>query len=314
MKNTRLWTLILIFLMLAAVALPALSVNIYKSFTPKDSKDDTVSVYIHESGKTLKMTFDEYILSVMLANTDRLYSENTFLAEAVATRSGALYLKGVCREICGADADFCSCTKSSLPMTLRAAYMENHAENGDAVIKALLSALEKSDGEFLAYKNEYALALIHKESYISTESSFEVFGKEYSYLESVITPEKASPRERLILESEFFRKLSEKEPLISEIGNAGTEIIPKVNHSRTGRVDSVKILTYEISAEDFTRTFDIPSYSFEIEKVIGGFMIRSYGDGHGVGMSLEGAEKMSLDGINYREILLYYFRGCKIIT
>ena len=38
------------------------------------------------------------------------------------------------------------------------------------------------------------------------------------------------------------------------------------------------------------------------------------GYGHGVGMSLAGAEKMSENGLNYREILLYYFRGCKIVS
>ena len=53
---------------------------------------------------------------------------------------------------------------------------------------------------------------------------------------------------------------------------------------------------------------------FEIEEVKSGYVIRSYGSGHGVGMSLAGAEKMCENSLTYREILLYYFRGCKMVS
>lgn len=297
----------LLFILLAT-ALPIIGAKLYSNFT-SDSSDE-VTLYFHSSGETRKMSESDYILGISLAQIDKKYSENTLKAVAVAMRSVSYYLKGCCKELCYTDADYCDC-KYSMPFMTKESFTELYGNRGSEIIKAMQEAIDATSGEFLQYKNSYALSLIHKSSYISTQSAFDAFGHEYPYLEAVITPEKAQTSEIMVIESEFKRKLKEYS---ENIVITDTSIPPVLKFNRSGRVESVNVFLTDISASDFAEIFDIRSMIFEIEEIKSGYVIRSYGSGHGVGMSLAGAEKMSENGLNYREILLYYFRGCKIVS
>lgn len=296
----------LLFILLAT-ALPIISAKLYSNFT-EDSSDD-VTLYFHSSGETRKMTESDYILGISLAQIDKKYSENTLKAVAVAMRSVSYYLKGCCKELCYTDADYCDC-KNNMPFISKESFLKTHGNSGNDIVRAIENAISATSGEFLQYKNSYALSLIHKSSYITTQSSFDAFGYEYPYLEAVITPEKAEVSEIMVIESEFTRKLK---GYLEDMSAGDTKVIPTVNFNRSGRVESVTVFSKDISASDFAEIFDIKSMIFEIEEIKSGYVIRSYGNGHGVGMSIAGAEKMCENGHTYREILLYYFRGCKIV-
>lgn len=296
----------LLFILLAT-ALPIIGAKIYSNFTENTS--DEVTLYFHSSGETRKMTESEYILGISLAQIDKKYSEDTLKAVAVAMRSVSYYLKGCCKELCYTNADYCDC-KNNMPFITKQTFIKAHGNSGSDTVKAMENAISATSGEFLQYKNSYALSLIHKSSYISTQSAFDAFGYEYPYLEAVITPEKAEISEIMVIESEFKRKLK---GYLEDVSVSDIKATPTVNFNRSGRVESVSVFTKEISASDFAEIFDIKSMIFEIEEVKSGYVIRSYGSGHGVGMSLAGAEKMCENSLTYREILLYYFRGCKLV-
>lgn len=299
----------MILFVLLATALPIIGADIYKNFSNK-IEDNRVTLYFHDSGKTDKMSHNEYILGILLSQIDRDYGEETLRAAAIAMRSASLYLRGACRELCYTDADYCDC-QSNLPYTDREEYVEKHGENGNILVSALNRAIEDTDGEVLVYKNSYALALIHKSSYITTESSFDVFGKEYPYLEPVITPEKAEINEIFVLESELLSKLGS---VFENMSTAGISVSPILKLNRAGRVESVNIYLKDIPSLEFAELFGLKSLCFEIDEAYGGLVIRTYGEGNGVGMSLEGAKNMSENEFSYNDILLYYFRGCKIVS
>ena len=308
MKNIRIGILLMLLFILLATALPIMCAKLYSNFTENTS--DEVTLYFHSSGETLKMSENDYILGISLAQIDKKYSEDTLKAVAVAMRSVSYYLKGCCKELCYTNADYCDC-KNNMPFINKETFIKTHGNSGSDTVKAMENAISATSGEFLQYKNSYALSLIHKSSYISTQSSFDALGLEYPYLEAVITPEKAEISEIMVIESEFTRKLK---GFLEDVSYDGDIAAPTVNFSRSGRVESVSVYSKEISASDFAEIFDIKSMIFEIEEIKSGYLIRSYGSGHGVGMSLAGAEKMCENGHNYREILLYYFRGCKIVS
>ncbi|MBQ2251682.1 MAG: SpoIID/LytB domain-containing protein, partial [Clostridia bacterium] len=291
-----------------ATALPIMGAKLYSNFTENTS--DEVTLYFHSSGETRKMTESEYILGISLAQIDKKYSEDALKAVAVAMRSVSYYLKGCCKELCHTDADYCDC-KNNMPFINKETFIKTHGNSGSDTVKAMENAISATSGEFLQYKNSYALSLIHKSSYITTQSSFDALGLEYPYLEAVITPEKAEISEIMVIESEFKRKLK---GYLEDVSVSDIKATPTVNFNRSGRVESVSVFTKDISASDFAEIFDIKSMIFEIEEVKSGYVIRSYGSGHGVGMSLAGAEKMCENSLTYREILLYYFRGCKMVS
>ena len=307
LKNIRIGTLLILLFILLATALPIISAKLYANFSEDIS--DNVTMYSHASGNTATMTQSEYILGISLAQVDKNYSEEVLKALAVAMRSASLYLKGCCKELCYTDADYCDC-ESNLPFIKREEFIKNHSNSGNDIITSMVSAIDMTSNEFLLYKNSYALSLVHKSSYITTESSFDVFKREYPYLEPVITPEKPEISEAFIIESELVRRLGE---YFQNISVSGIKASPTVKLNRAGRAETVNIFLQDIPASDFAEIFKVKSMNFEIEEVLGGFIIRSYGSGHGVGMSLAGSQKMAEEGLTYGEILLYYFKGCKIV-
>ena len=54
------------------------------------------------------------------------------------------------------------------------------------------------------------------------------------------------------------------------------------------------------------------SSNFEVEKANGQFILHGHGWGHGVGLCQIGAAVMGHQGMNYRDILLYYYQGAEI--
>ncbi len=308
LKKLRLTALIILLLSLLALALPMLAGRIYKKLDIfSDSKNSDITLFLHEKGEKLELSFNEYLLGVLLAQIDGDHHRETLRAAVVASRSALLYMKGACRQLCKADSDYCNC-ESSFRYIGREAYEK---DNGDSLSSKLFELIRESDGEILLYRDSYALALMHRSSYITTESSYEVYKRSYPYLEPVITAENPEIKEFFILESEILQKLGK---YIGERYGAGIPLSPSLKLGRTGRVDSVNLCMCDIPVSEFTEIFGIPSRSFEIKEAYGGLVVTSYGIGDGVGMSLMGADKMCSDGFSYKDVLLYYFKDCKIIS
>jgi stage II sporulation protein D len=308
LKKHRLTALIILLLSLLALALPMLAGRIYKKLDVFPvGKSSDITLFLHEKEEKIELSFNEYLLGVLLTQIDKDYHNETLRAAVVASRSALLYMKGACRHLCNADSDYCDC-ESSFRYIDREEYEK---DNGSSLSNKLSEIIRESDGEILLYEDSYALALIHRSSYVTTESSYEVYKRSYPYLEPVITAEKPEIKEFFILESEILPKLGK---YVGEKYGAGIPLSPSLKLSRTGRVDSVNLCMCDIPASEFTEIFGIPSRSFEIKEAYGGLVITSYGIGNGVGMSLMGADKMCSDGFSYRDVLLYYFKGCKIIS
>lgn len=296
----------LLFILLAT-ALPVIGSSLYKRFLTKDTAS-AVTVCFHEKDEYVSLEFDYYLLGILLDKIDKNYSEETIKASAVALKSAVYYLKGVCRETCLADADYCDC-RYSLAYTDPEEYLKKHGDNGKKRVDLIKNAINDTKDQFLLYENSYALGLVHTSSSVTTQSAFEVIGREYPYLECVITPEKADVTETFVLEADLIKRLE------GEIREASdTDISPSLTLGRTGRVESVSLYSNEIAGERFAEIFALRSMTFEIEEAYGGIVVRTYGVGHGLGMSLMGAEKMISDGFKYSDVLLYYFRGCKIVA
>ena len=58
--------------------------------------------------------------------------------------------------------------------------------------------------------------------------------------------------------------------------------------------------------------FSLKSSSFSLEKSANEFVFTVSGNGHGVGMSQYGAEKMARDKCSYKEILSHFYPGTSL--
>ena len=68
----------------------------------------------------------------------------------------------------------------------------------------------------------------------------------------------------------------------------------------------------ELTGEEAQDRFQLPSLNYYIEDMGDCYRIVCLGTGHGLGVSLYGAEYMAKNGSDYKDILTYYYPGVSI--
>ena len=81
-----------------------------------------------------------------------------------------------------------------------------------------------------------------------------------------------------------------------------------------GTVESIKIGGVTLDGNRVRTVFALRSSAFDLSYDNGYFTFKSYGYGHGVGMSQYGANRMASDGKKYSEIIAHYYKGVSIVN
>ncbi|NWF97455.1 MAG: SpoIID/LytB domain-containing protein [Nitrospirae bacterium] len=240
-----------------------------------------------------ELPLEEYIKDVVAAEVSSDWDIEALKAQAVVSRTYALYQK----KISGGSLYHIASS------VLHQVYKGN---NPDARVAF---AVEETKGEILTYNNIPIAAFYHSTCGGKTENPEEVFGKSYPYLKSVETKCDLSPY------SEWERSMDIKEiekalniPLIKNISIA--------SYTSTNRVKELNIITdsgvLKIPSTEFRKAIGwsrLPSTNFSISKDNNTFYFEGKGYGHGVGMCQWCALKMAREGKNYKEILSYFYPG-----
>ena len=80
------------------------------------------------------------------------------------------------------------------------------------------------------------------------------------------------------------------------------------------RISEITKFDRSLRLKDIRSHFKLPSSFFSVKDQGDHVILTGTGFGHGVGLSQEGAMKMSEQGFSYREILFYYYTQIKIVT
>ncbi|MCL2087704.1 MAG: SpoIID/LytB domain-containing protein [Oscillospiraceae bacterium] len=186
-------------------------------------------------------------------------------------------------------------------------------------------------GQAIYYNGEYIQAVYCASTAGYTASSTSVWGQNFPYLIS-----KPAPHD------EFFdpnygvtRKMSSSEMMLKVLKNTGIELsgdpsrwFEILSHTDNVYVEYMSIggqRTYRQAGEEVEITgrrfrenimeFDLRSAAFELEynRAADVFNITTYGYGHGVGMSQNGANILAkTEGYDYRQILAFYYPGTTV--
>ena len=81
-----------------------------------------------------------------------------------------------------------------------------------------------------------------------------------------------------------------------------------------GYVTKVQIDGQEFSGEEIRLAFGWNSSDFSIKEIDGEIRVVIKGCGHGLGLSLYGANELARQKKDYQEILQYYFDGIEIVN
>ena len=263
--------------------------------------NNTIKVKDEATGEIKKIPFEEYIKGVVAGEMPTDFEEEALKAQAVASRSYALY------HVNGESYDVTNTTSNQVYLSddqLKERWKENYTKKINKIKKAII----ETNREILMYENQVVNAMFFSTSTGQTENSEEVFVSKVPYLRSVSSKwDELSPvfTDTATFETkDFYEKLQ-----IPFNPTLNIEIIEKTS---TGRIRKLKINNLEIDGRQFASKLKLRSNYFEIIQNKNKITITTKGFGHGVGMSQYGANGMAKEGYSYKEILKHYYEGTEI--
>ena len=270
---------------------------------------EKVKVYICERDRTVKMSEEEYLIGVIASEISPEYEEEAIKAQAVAARS-MLYFRRSGNSNQDYDiTDDISHDQGYCDSDSRKVKWGDKTAEYEAKIKQCITA---THGELVRYNGEVALAVYHSVSSGKTENVSDVWGGDYPYLKSVDSVGD-------MLSSEYMSTVTvTKEEYTAAAQSSGATDIssPSADSNAkcaaTGLVLSYNLCGVTVTGQQMRELFSLKSANFTISQSEDTFTFTVRGNGHGVGMSQNGANYMATQGSTYKEILKWYYSGCEI--
>ena len=252
--------------------------------------------------------YDDYIFGVVAAEMPALYEIEALKAQAVAAHTFALHRKATNS---GKDYDITTdFTQDQAFITVDGA-REKWGDKADEYIERIKTAVMDTKNLALTYNGEIALSVYHAISFGKTEDCQNVWGGSRPYLTSVSSiGDKLSPNyisNKTITLAEFKALFSE-----FKLSDNAAEYFKNIKKTDAGTVKSLTVCGNEIKGSEIRKRLGLPSACFDVKCENNAFNFTTYGYGHGVGMSQNGANYMAQQGADFKEILCHYYKGCKI--
>lgn len=283
--------------------------------------NQTIRVKFCNTGEIVAMDVNDYLRGVLPAEMPPYYNIEALKAQAIVARTYLYRKMSVNGE--GFDVDICDNYAHCQAFYTKEKILEIWERKGyDEALREeywqnVNEAVVSTQNEVILYNGEYIRAYFHASSPLKTESSTEIWGKEYiPYLMSVENNEDESYENRTssvsISYTDFLNKLKEN---ISGINinaiNNGDVVINE--YTSSGRVKNISVCGYLISAEKLRTIFGLRSTLFELVDSNNTITFNVLGNGHGLGLSQVGADYYGKNGMSYIDIIKHYYTGVEVV-
>ena len=273
---------------------------------PEKDNEIFISILKDSDGQIMKLSLEEYILGVVLAEMPTEFELEALKAQAVVARTYALRRielgsKHFSAAVC-TDSTCCQgyCTK------------ENYLSSGgkEEALEKVSNAVLDTSGLVLTYNDVLAEATYFSCSGGRTEDAQAVWGTDVPYLTVVDSPGEenaAHYTDTITLSSaEFQNKLGE------ELAGNPSSWVGAITYTKGGGVDTISLAGNEYKGTLLRKKLGLRSTAFVITAVGSNITITTKGFGHRVGMSQYGADAMALKGETYQQILSHYYPGTEL--
>jgi stage II sporulation protein D len=250
-----------------------------------------------------QIPLEQYLYGIIPKEMPYTWSKEALMAQAVASRTYALYIREQNRD---------------LPYDVAATVASQVYGGFDVEKLSTTLAVDATQGQVMTFGGNLIAAYYHADSGGYTEDARNVWDVEIPYL-------KAAPDKFSVNPSgggwQCYLPFVRIGNLLSQVGVTvgtvrGVNILKK---SPTGRVSKIEIVSdtgaMEMSGNHFRVNLGptvIKSTRFRVVPKDDGVLLVGKGYGHGVGMSQKGASRMALMGFTYRQILEFYYPGTAI--
>jgi stage II sporulation protein D len=283
----------------------------FSEFQNKYGNDLSIRKNNHQSFIIQRIDLEEYLIGVLAKEMDSLWPIEALKAQAVLSRTFALYKIYENRN-------------KKLPYDIEnSIYHQVYRKSNCNRIK---EAVYSTTGEVLTCNEEIAQVFFHANCGGSTTTPEEVWGGKYPLYNSISDPYCSN--------TPYYNwtKKFTKAQISKLINFSNLDKIIVTERDISGRVKNLNIISKNgkimcVSAHKlrlqinsnasrvlFTDPFIIPGTNFTIRDEDNFIIFTGTGYGHGVGMCQWGARKMAEAGKNYIEILNYYFKDFLLKT
>ena len=295
---------------------------------PSDPADGDIIITLFESNEEEPPQKDDTSVSVSVENNSGTATSETFTARF----DGAVQTVNAYDLICWIVNNEISTSFSDEAIKAQAvaaySYVKYHNVNGltpsvlvkknpPQRIKDLVSSVW---GVCCYYNGSVAQTVYMASSSGYTADAKNVWGGSFPYLKSVACPFDAGsdPNYGLTMRvsESNMRSYLENSLNITLSGNPQNWIVI------TGYVDGNYVSSIDIDGQasisgrkmrETVLSYKLKSAAFDVYYSNGEFVFTTYGYGHGVGMSQNGANILAKQGYSYSEILKYYFTGIEVL-
>ncbi len=288
---------------------------IIKGFFFEQETPIIIKVYKHKKDKIVPMELDKYLQGVVAAEMPAAYNIEALKAQSVASRTYTL------KKLPSFGGDGCKQAGADISTDYRyhqAWYSEKDMKEKWGFLSyfyywaRINRALEETRGQILIYDDKLIDSVYHSNSGGKTENAGAVWKKNVPYLCSVDSPYDESHKKNY----KHINKFSLKK--INELmdTNISSEEIEKeiriIKYSKGDRVLKMQIGEKKFSGQQVRKRLKLSSTKFILNVENQNYIFTVFGNGHGVGMSQDGADGFADRGYNYKQILKHYYRGVEI--
>lgn len=288
------------------LAIPCMGTQIYQNYGPSadwEQSAEGLTVHMKEFGMDRVVGFDEYAVGVLAAVLDADAQEETVKAMAVVLRTYIAYMSAGGRTPEG--------------QWLGQPWLSAGERLAKGMDEELLKkAVAETEGRRILYNGEPILPLYCPLTNGKTRNFADVWGGDAAYLVSVDSGwDKSSSdyMEKIFLSrKKIIRSLAEADGTENAWDQLSESMVQIVEKDDSGYVRQIQIGGQTYSGEDLRCRLGLPSACFDYTVKNDGIEFTCYGRGHGVGLSLYGADAMAAEGKTWEEIILWYFPGTSV--
>lgn len=313
--------IIIIMIFILTFFIPYFIISKFSDFyTPEGAQKsepyETIKLYIKSEDRVAEVDMSQYLKEVVAAEMPAEFEPEALKAQATAARTYLVNRIKAGNEQAKKDhkgADICSdSTHCKAWISEEERKKIWGAEKADAYWQKISDAVESTAGVLITYNEQPISAVFHSTSSGFTENASDVWGGDVPYLVSVQSKgEEESPRyhSELTLTTEEFKKTVSEN---IEGVNWEKELIGNITRSEAGGIKTISIGGVEVKGTKFRTMFGLRSTNVQISVDGENVNMSVTGFGHGVGMSQYGANYLASQGMNYVDILKYYYTGVSV--
>jgi len=305
---------LIVFLIIIIIPLFIIKGFFYEKETPI-----VVKVYKHKQDKIVSMELDKYLQGVVAAEMPAAYNVEALKAQSVASRTYTL------KKLPQFGGNGCRQSGADISTDYRydqAWYSEKEMKKKWGFLSffyywaRISRAVEDTSGQVLIYNNELIDSVYHSNSGGKTEAAGVVWEKDVPYLSTVDSPyDKRHKKNYKHIKSINLDKMNRLLGRNISINNNGLgEKIKILDRSESDRVLILQIGDEKFSGQEIREKLKLPSTKFELDIDGSDLIFTVFGNGHGVGMSQDGADGFADEGYNYKQILRHYYQGAEITS